>query len=201
MKYIKKLIGSKCYLSPIFPEDIETITVWLNDIVVTKYLMSVGEPSSLLREREIFEKMAKEEHIYAVIDSDLGKMIGIVGLYNIRHTNGTADLEIIIGQKEYWNRGYGEEATRLMVDFGFNILNMKNIMTTAIEYNVRALRSFEKIGFKEGGRRRQAYSIAGSQYDVVYMDIIPEEFEGSYLAKYFTEEYEESLKGKKIELI
>ena len=201
MKYIKKLVGKKCYLSPIFPEEADTIVVWFNDIVVTKYLPTAGRPYSLSKEKEILEKMAKEEHVYAIIDADLGRMIGIVGLHNIEHFNSTADLEIVIGEKEYWNRGYGEEASRLMLDFGFNILNLRNIMISVIDYNVRAYRCYEKIGFKEIGRRRQAYTIAGKHYDIIFMDLIRDDFEGSTLTQYFTEEYEEALRGKKLEIV
>lgn len=201
MKYYKKLIGTKCYLSPINIEDVDIFTEWLNDIQVTKYLVQIRKSYSVENEKEALSEMAKEGHNYVIIDIELNKLIGIASLHNLDHINNTCELGLFIGDKDYWNQGYGEEASRLILDFGFNILNIHNVMLMVIDYNVRALKCYQKIGFQEIGRRRQSYHIAGNRYDVVYMELLNEEFESSYMKRYFTEEYEKTHQPKKIELV
>jgi RimJ/RimL family protein N-acetyltransferase len=199
MKYFKKLTGKKCYLSPINLEDVENFTEWVNNFHLTKYLTLIRQQISLEREREILEKLSRGEH-YAIIDQELNKLIGIAGLHEINHIDNTCEFGLFIGDPDYWNQGYGEEASRLLLDYGFNILNMNNIMLLVIDYNCRAERCYKKIGFKEIGRRRQAYRIAGKYCDVIYMDLLSQDFKNSRIKELFSEQYEKSRKPKKLEL-
>jgi len=201
MKYYKKFVGAKCYLSPISPDDADIFTEWLNDLELTKYLKIIRRTYTLLKEKEILEKMAKQDHAYVIVDNEINKPIGIVSIHNIDHINNICELGLFIGDKDYWNLGYGEEATRLMLDFAFTVLNINNVMLLVFDFNVRAIKCYQKIGFKEIGRRREAYQIAGKKYDIVYMDILNEEFDSTYLKQMFSEEYETSLKPKKIEMV
>lgn len=201
MRYYKKLVGNKCYLSPITPDDADVFTEWLNDMALTKYLTIIRNSYTVNREKEILEQMAHKDHAYAIVDIEINKAIGIVSLHNFDHINNTCELGLFIGDKDYWNLGYGEEATRLLLDFAFNILNLNNLMLLVLEFNIRALKCYQKIGFNEIGRRRQAYHIAGRRYDVIYMDLLNEEFESTYIKKLFADEYESSGKPKKIEMV
>jgi RimJ/RimL family protein N-acetyltransferase len=201
MKYFKKMTGKKVFLSPINVEDAATFTEWLNDMEVTKYLTTIREAITLTKEREILEKMAKSEHVYIVVDLEINKVIGIAGLHHIDPYSNTCELGLFIGDKDYWNQGYGEEASRLLLDYAFNILNMHNIMLRVFAYNIRAVKCYEKIGFREIGRQREAYQIAGNRYDIIFMDLLSEDFDSSTIQKNFSEEYEESRKPKKLELI
>lgn len=88
---------------------------------------------------------------------------------------------IFIGDKDYREKGYGTEAIRLILDYGFNYLNLNNIKLDLMEFNERALACYKKCGFKEYGRRRKCRFINGKYYDVIEMDILSEEFKGSYI--------------------
>ena len=181
MKYFRKLVGEKCYLSPINPDDAETYTQWVNDLEVTAYMYLSHQVLSLSKEREIVEKMAKEGHVFAIVDKEKDQLIGNCGLDDISSIDRTAELGIFIGDKEYWNKGYGSEATTLLLDFGFSLLNLNNIMLRVFSFNQRGIQCYRKCGFKEIGRRRQARIIGRKQYDVLYMDILSEEFTKSVL--------------------
>jgi RimJ/RimL family protein N-acetyltransferase len=87
----------------------------------------------------------------------------------------------LVGEKDCWNKGYGTETTTLMLDYGFTALGLHNIMLRVFSYNERARRAYLRAGFKEIGRRREARRLAGRAYDVVYMDCLATEFEGSTL--------------------
>jgi RimJ/RimL family protein N-acetyltransferase len=102
---------------------------------------------------------------------------------DINHINGTAMFGIVIGEKEYWSKGFGTEATKLILDYGFNILNLHNIMLGVFDFNKRAIASYKKIGFKEIGKRRGDRLIAGKRYDTIFMDILAEEFESPFIKK------------------
>lgn len=87
---------------------------------------------------------------------------------------GTVGL--FIGDEENRNNGYGQDTLNLLLDYGFNYLNLKNIMLKVFSFNERAINCYKKVGFKEIGRRRQSYYLKGKFYDDVYMDILREEF-------------------------
>ena len=89
-----------------------------------------------------------------------------------------------IGEHDCWGKGYGTEATRLILDYAFTVLGLHNVMLRVFSYNERAIRSYRKVGFKEMGRRRQAQRIGGQTYDVVYMDCLATDFTGSVLRQF-----------------
>jgi len=97
-------------------------------------------------------------------------------------------LGIAIGEKAYWNKGYGQDATKLLLDYGFNLLNLNNIMLGVFSFNERAVNCYRKVGFKEIGRRRQARIIGGKKFDVILMDILAEEFESVYVKKFLQDQ-------------
>ena len=70
---------------------------------------------------------------------------------------------------------------KLLLDYGFNYLNFKNIMLKVYSFNERAMKAYKKVGFKEIGRRRESYFLNGKYYDDVYMDILSDEFSESYI--------------------
>ena len=124
--------------------------------------------------------MKNQDHVYSIVDLETDKAIGRGMLFNIQHIDGRATLGISIGEKEYWNRGYGTDAVRLLVEYGFDLLNLHNILLGVMAFNQRAIRCYEKVGFKEIGRRREARCIGGRRYDAMYMDILSHEFESRH---------------------
>jgi len=93
-------------------------------------------------------------------------------------------LGIVIGEKGYWGKGYGQDAVRLLLDYGFNLLNLNSVMLGTFSFNQRAIHCYKKVGFKEIGRRRQARIIAGTAYDNVLMDILAEEFHNTQVTRF-----------------
>ena len=170
MKYFKKIIGERIYLSPINSEDIEKFTQWLNDFETTDYIGRSGS-----------EEKANDIIQFVIVTLEDDKMIGTISLNEINHLKRKATLGIFIGDKEYREKGYGAEAIRLILDYGFNYLNLNNIKLDLIEFNERAYACYKKCGFKEYGRRRKCEFINGKYYDVIGMDILAEEFRNSYI--------------------
>lgn len=176
MKYFKKLEGEKIYLSPTNVEDAESYTKWMNDFNVTDYIARSGKLISLEEEREWLKNKKEQNKIFAIIKQENNQLIGNCGIHHIDFINRTATLGIFIGEKENWSKGYGTEAIKMLLDFGFNYLNLNSIDLEVMEFNPRAIACYKKCGFKEIGRRRQAKYINGKYYDTISMDILSEEF-------------------------
>ena len=173
--YIKKLIGKKCYLAPMRIEDAEKYAVWANDQEVSEYLNFASSSISLEAERIILDRISKE-HNYAIVDSETDELIGSMGLMSINHINRTAELGIFIGNKAYWSKGYGTEAMCLLINYAYQKLNLHNIILNVYSYNERAIKAYEKVGFKKIGARRGALIRNRKMHDIILMDIIPEDF-------------------------
>ncbi len=184
-KPVYNIVGEKVALGPGSREEqVELFYRGDNDYAVTVF---AGDPL-WPRAREAFEadydRFAKEPHPdwvgYLIYDRSTDTPIGGVSLRDIDLTVGVAELGISIGRKEYWGRGFGTEAITLLLDWGFTVLGLHNVMLTTKAYNERALRSYRKVGFREFGRRREAQRLGDRRYDIVYMDLLRSEFRSPF---------------------
>ncbi len=105
-------------------------------------------------------------------------MIGDIGLDGIRWSQGDTFVGISINDREYWGKGYGTDAMRLILRFAFVELNLRRVTVNVFEYNPRAVSSYAKVGFKQEGRLRAYLNRDGRRWDVLYMGILREEWEG-----------------------
>jgi RimJ/RimL family protein N-acetyltransferase len=178
MPHYPKLTGEKCYLSPPASEDAAQWAAWFNDLEVT---LPLGDeayvPFGLEKAREdVEDTIRRQGHVFSIIDRQSEKLIGRCLLFSVNSVDRSAKLGIVIGEKSCWGQGYGQEATRLLLDYAFNLLNLHSVMLGAFAFNVRALAAYQKVGFREIGRRREARLIGGRAYDVIMMDILEDEF-------------------------
>ena len=105
------------------------------------------------------------------------KFIGGCAFSAIDWRNGASEFGIQIGDKSYWDQGYGTEAVRLLVKHGFESLNLHRIFLRVLETNPRAIRSYEKAGFIHEGIQRQAEFRNGQYVDVLMMSVLLEEWQ------------------------
>lgn len=181
MKYFKKLVGDRIYLSPKNIEDVTEFTKWLNDFQTTDYVGRSAQIMTIEKEREYLETHQDDEASFVIVTEEDNKMIGTVSIENINHINRTGTLGIFIGDSKYREKGYGTEAIRLILEYGFKYLNLNNIKLDVLGFNKRAIACYKKCGFKECGTRRQCVFINGKYHDRLIMDILAEEFEGDYI--------------------
>jgi RimJ/RimL family protein N-acetyltransferase len=139
----------------------------------------------LEKEKRTLQKLMENDVVFAIVEKDTNKCIGNCGLHLINNVYRHATFGIFIGEKTFWNQGIGSEATCLLLDFAFNILNLNSINLDVLAYNHRAIRSYEKVGFKYAGRRRSYMYMAGKYHDVLIYDILADEFESPYVIKTF----------------
>jgi len=173
--YFKKMVGKKCYLSPMDINDAEKYTEWLNDLEVIINLTHYNKVINVENEKNFLENLSKE-HNYSIIDIETNELIGSCGFIGLDHLNQTAEIGIFIGNKTHWNKGIGTEALILLLDYGFMALNLHNIQLRVYSFNERAIKSYKKIGFKTIGNRREALRRGNKLYDIIFMDILYDEF-------------------------
>lgn len=176
MKYFNKIDGERVYLSPINPEDYKIYTKWINDPDVSRNIGSNHQNFSLTKEKEFLEIICKNDTNFAIIAKDSGLLIGNIGTHTIHEVNRNCEIGIFIGDSEYRGKGYGSEALSIFMDHMFNQINMNSISLLAFEYNKRAIKCYEKLGFKLVGKMRQNKYLDGEYHDTLIMDILKSEF-------------------------
>jgi RimJ/RimL family protein N-acetyltransferase len=105
------------------------------------------------------------------------RLIGLIGLYTIFQSQREAFMGIQIGEREYWGKGYGTDALRVLLCYAFDELNLLRVSLSVLDGNERATRSYEKCGFRYEGRERQAWSYDGRRWDELYMGLLREEWQ------------------------
>lgn len=130
-----------------------------------------------------YEHQRTDEHsvCFTLYKRSSLRPIGAANLHTIDHARRTATFAISIGEPECWGRGYGTEATRLMLDYDFTALGLHNIMLTVLGHNKGGIHAYTRAGVREIGRRRETYPFAGQVYDIVMMDCLATEFESPVL--------------------
>jgi [ribosomal protein S5]-alanine N-acetyltransferase len=171
--------GEKVYLRRLEQDDlVGDYFQWLNDFEVTKFLETGHFPNSHESMESYFAQhsSAGNEVFLAVCLCDNDRHIGNVKLGSINWIHRRAEFGIVIGAKDCWNKGYGTEATVLLIDYAFRRLNLHKVMLGVVETNHAAIKIYEKIGFKVEGRLREQLYVDGRYRDNILMGALPQEF-------------------------
>jgi diamine N-acetyltransferase len=175
------ILGERVRFRAIERDDIPRFVEWLNDPEVTAGLL-MNLPLSTHEETRWFENLSNmqtEERPLALearLPGGVWTHIGNAGLHQIEWTNRCAEFGIFIGEKNFWNDGYGSEASLLMLKHGFETLNLNRIYLYVFETNPRAIHVYEKLGFATEGRLRQAIYRNGRYSDALLMSMLRSEW-------------------------
>jgi len=158
---------------------IPTYTRWVNDLETLR-LFGGHRPTTLDAETKWYEgaSAAQDEAHFTIYALPELRPVGAASLEGIDHRNRTAVFGILLGEPGDRNRGYGTEATRLVLRYAFGALGLSNVMLTVFEFNPGAVRAYEKAGFRPFGRRRRCQMSDGRLWDMIYMEALAEEFGG-----------------------
>jgi len=158
-------------------EHIDLFLKWFNDLDILQYVLRV-RPMGRAEEEEWLAGLSKrpDDLVFVIAALEGGVPIGSCGLHRISASNRSAELGIVIGEKENWNRGYGREAMNLLCGYGFGVLNLNRIGLSVYEYNVRGIRCYERVGFRPEGRRRAARFWDGRYWDILEMGLLASEW-------------------------
>jgi len=113
----------------------------------------------------------------AVTDKVTGEFLGFVHLEDIKRPHNRAEFGVSIQNPDNQSKGYGTDATRVMLLVAFNILGLHSVYLDTMEDNERAIHTYEKVGFKQVGILRETEFIDGAFKGLLIMDILRNEFE------------------------
>jgi len=177
MAYFRKIIGKRLYLSPFNPDSTESYTnwaKWMNDRTVADTYGGYHNLVSLASAKKTLTEL--HGHCFDIVNLDDDTPIGFISLHDIDHRSRHAFIGIFIGDEQYRGKGYGTEAVRLVLDFGFKALNLHNIALSVHADNHAGIHCYKKIGFIESGRRRDWIFKDGKYVDVLYMELLAQEY-------------------------
>jgi RimJ/RimL family protein N-acetyltransferase len=167
--------GEKVQLRPVVPSDFPRIVTWGRDSEVTRFLdadypMSLEECPAWLQEAE----SSRHTQLFAIVTQN-GELIGDIELDHITWRSGDAELRIRIGERHLWDRGYGTDAVITLLDHAFSNMTLSRVYLRVFSANGRAVRCYEKAGFRKEGRlRRRARD--GHEKEILLMRILRDEY-------------------------
>lgn len=173
------LCGENVKLNALRESDIPIIEDWFNDVEFLRlYDMLPAIPQRTSDVKKTIEDFAetKERMMFAIRTLDGNRLLGITGFFDIMWTNGVATFFIGIGDNDFVGKGIGIEAIKLLLDFGFNELNLHRIQLNVISYNTRAIKAYEKAGFIKEGVYRELVHREGLRYDLYLYGLLREEW-------------------------
>lgn len=137
-------------LRPIRSSDATICFRWLSDPDVLRYLGQPQAPASQEAKLAWIVRATADgaQQRVFIIENDSGRAIGTCGLRHISQAQGHASLGILIGEKALWDQGYGAAALRSLIEFAFHDLGLRQVQLTCHRDNRRALRCYQKVGFR-----------------------------------------------------
>lgn len=177
---IYNIVGKLVALGPLRRDLLPVYRRWINNFETVRNLAVSPVPMTEESEMAWFEEAARNRPgaYFTIYERTTARPIGNISLgFDHRHREG--NFGIMIGEPECRGKGYGTEATRLLLDYAFTTQGLHNVMLTVYEYNAAGLRCYEKAGFREFGRRRECHYMGGRLWDAVYMECLaPDSTEG-----------------------
>jgi RimJ/RimL family protein N-acetyltransferase len=159
--------------------DRDRMARWINDPEVTRF-HATRYPWSLAAEEAFLRDRTAQPPGYAdvslAIETTEGEHIGSCGLHGVTYEGRNAELGIMVGERAYWDRGYGSDAVRTLVRFGFDEMNLHRVWLRVFAFNERGIRSYTKCGFVEEGRLREQTWLEGRYWDQVVMGILRDDW-------------------------
>jgi [ribosomal protein S5]-alanine N-acetyltransferase len=172
------LVGKQVYLRPLEREDAPQLVSWFNDPEVSHNLLAY-RPMTRRAEEEFLDKLYGHDFDVSlgIVVKETDRLIGVCGFKNTDPRNRHTEFGIAIGEKGEWGKGHGTEATRLLLQHAFETLNLNRVGLYVVEFNERAIRSYDKVGFRREGVLRQSHYRRGRYWDTLVMAMLREDWD------------------------
>jgi RimJ/RimL family protein N-acetyltransferase len=174
----KGLVGERIELRRHARENYRLYGEWYGDPEIwrlTSWAASPLRPSAVER---LFEdrELSSTDDSFAIHLKSEERPIGVVSFMNISEANDSAELSVIVGYPEDRHHGYGAEAIDTILRYGFEELRLNRVGLSVFEFNEDAISTYEKLGFREEGRLRQALKRDGAFHDAILMSVLESEW-------------------------
>jgi RimJ/RimL family protein N-acetyltransferase len=171
------VLGDLVKLRAMEPSDAESLWRWNHDQEVMRW-MDNGYAQSLARVTTWLTERPRNDYgdvLFGIEALDDGKLIGLIRLHDAEPELGCASLDIYLGEKEYWGRGYATDSVRTACRYGFQQMRLHRITLTVVTENLAAHKVYRKVGFVEEGRLREVFRRDGQWYDKFTMGLLSSE--------------------------
>jgi RimJ/RimL family protein N-acetyltransferase len=174
------ITGDHFTLRTLKKTDIENRVRWFNDPDVRKTLI-ISEQFELEKTIRWFERLqADDSRTEFIIETPQKVPVGIIGLAGIDSKHRTAEIYIVIGQKEFWGKGVMLEAENLLIDWAFDSLGLEKIWAQTRPDNIASIITMKKIGFQIEGTLRNEKIVNGQRTTVLHLGLLREDFKSSH---------------------
>lgn len=157
---MEKLVGDKIILRSVTINDAtDEYVSWLNDKEVTQVLATITYPYTMEMLHDYISSILRDDRncMFMILDKATEQAVGTIKISNIEKVNGTCNLGIMIGNRNFWGGGFGKEALRMTIDYAFNVLKIRKICDSIHSNNPRALATDLKIGFSVEGVLKEQF--------------------------------------------
>ncbi|KIL43310.1 GNAT family N-acetyltransferase [Jeotgalibacillus campisalis] len=170
--------GKTVYLRPIKKEDLTSILMATCNEEI-RYLTGTTTHFTIDMLEAFYNNTVQDQtrHDFSICLKDKDVLIGDLSILEIDEENKKAGFRIALHQTEFFNKGYGTEALSLALKFAFDKLNLNRLQLEVFSHNLRAIKSYEKAGFKIEGRLRQSIFLNNEYSDEIVMGMLREEYE------------------------
>jgi len=167
------LEGKKVILRPLDKHtDAEKLQCWINDPKVRHNLAMIF-PNTLKNEEDFIDRGgdATKGVVLGIVIKETGELIGTMALHEIDWPNRNANTGAMIGEKEYWGKGYGTDAKMILLDYAFNTLNLHTVSSMAFAFNKRSIGYNAHCGYRVEGVQKSRLFRAGRYWDRVLLGV------------------------------
>lgn len=172
------LQGKLVLLRGVEKEDLDHVRDWLTDPELLHMLGARPIPIGSIDAEKLPELFRfREGRVLAITTRDK-MLLGLIAVGNFHEFNRTAQVLVLIGDRGEWGRGFGTDALRMVTKFVFDDLNLNSIEAHIPEFNGRALRAFQKVGYEREGQLRQRLFLRGRYWDVVVASALRDSWQG-----------------------
>ncbi len=174
-----KLVGDRVELRHHDRANYPLYGEWYGDQEVWHLTSWASAPLDKRSVKKLFDdrELSQADDSFAVHIRDEDRPIGVITLTNISETHSSAGLSVILGSPEDRDKGYGREAIGLLLRHGFEDLGLNRIALSVFEFNDAAIATYEKLGFSEEGRFRQAIKRGDTYFDAILMSLVKPEWQ------------------------
>lgn len=170
------LSGKMVNLRPFKKVDVARLVRWMNDPEVREFIL-MSRPQTEKQEEEWLERLgSNDKDIVLGIETRDGELIGSMGIHQINMQDRICTTGALIGEKEYWGKGYGTDAKMQVLNYIFNTLNLRKVCSAVVGFNERSLRYSLHCGYKIEGERREHIFKRGKYWTLIELGLFKEEW-------------------------
>lgn len=170
------LKSEKVYLKAIESEDLNQLREWRNLPEFRKHFREYREINSDMQQKWFENTVVDDRNtiMFSIFSSETDELIGCCGLCYINWVHRNADLSLYIGYEQEYidDKGFAEEACKLLINYGFNELNLHKIWTEIYKFDNKKKALYDKLGFQVDGTLREHYFYDGKWWDSLLYSIL-----------------------------